>query len=96
MLLVQNQISYKKRMLQLPGCDNTLCDFGFNSKEIREIYSILEEHRQQITEKWGDVSILINNAAVSGGRKKLCEIYKSMELNQPEMRQRLHMEAKYK
>ena len=29
-------------------------DFGFNSKEIREIYSIIEEHRKQLTEKWDE------------------------------------------
>lgn len=33
---------------------------------------------------------------LSRARKKLGEIYKSMELNQREIRQRLHMEAKYK
>ena len=29
-------------------------DFGFKSKEIREIYSIIEEHRKHITEKWDE------------------------------------------
>ena len=29
-------------------------DFGFNSKEIREIYSIIEEHSKQLTEKWDE------------------------------------------
>ena len=29
-------------------------DFGFNSKELREIYSIIEEHQILIIEKWDE------------------------------------------
>jgi hypothetical protein len=29
-------------------------DFGFSSKEIRDIKSIIEEHQEQIIEKWNE------------------------------------------